>query len=239
MEDSSLMHELLLEIYDRLLRTYGPQYWWPAETKLEVVVGAILTQSTAWSNVTKAITNLKDAELLNTETMGKIPERKLATLIRPTGYYNAKAKKLKAFIGHLEEKYGGRLEALLKEPMPRMRQELLSIYGIGDETADSIILYAAEKPIFVVDSYTRRLFSRMNLTDSRGKYGELQELFMENLPRKTQLFQEYHALIVRHCKGSCLTEPICDTCSLLGLCPYPERQSTKNSWGAVKQGFVG
>jgi len=240
MEDRGLMRELLLEIYDRLLRVYGSQYWWPAETKLEVVVGAILTQSTAWSNTLKAMANLKDAELLNTEAMGRIPERKLATLIRPAGYYNAKAKKLKAFISHLKEKYGGRLEPLLKEAMSRMRQELLSIYGIGDETADSIILYAAEKPIFVVDSYTRRLFSRMNLIDNRAKYGELQELFMENLPRETQFFKEYHALIVRHCKERCSTKPICDACPLLGLCSYPKRDRvTEKSWDAVKQGHVG
>ncbi len=223
------MRQFLLEICDKLLKTYGPQYWWPAETKLEIVVGAILTQSTTWSNVTKAIANLKEAGLLTTEAIGETSERRLATLIRSAGYYNAKAKKLKAFVGHLEEKYSGRLEPLLENPLPRMRQELLSIYGIGDETADSIILYAAEKPIFVVDSYTRRLFSRMNLTDSRAKYRELQEFFMGNLPRKTRLFQEYHALIVRHCKERCSTQPVCDTCPLLGLCLYPERQSEKES----------
>ena len=156
-EDNGRIRRILIEIYDRLLEEYGPQHWWPADTRLEVIIGAILTQSTAWSNVTKAIANLKETGSLNIQVLSRMPDAELAALIRPVGYYNSKAKKLKAFISHLETRFDGRLNLLLKGEMSSLRQELISIYGIGDETADSIILYAAEKPIFVVDSYTRRL----------------------------------------------------------------------------------
>jgi len=222
-EDNGRIRRILIEIYDRLLEEYGPQHWWPADTRLEVIIGAILTQSTAWSNVTKAIANLKETGSLNIQVLSRMPDAELAALIRPVGYYNSKAKKLKAFISHLETRFDGRLNLLLKGEMSSLRQELISIYGIGDETADSIILYAAEKPIFVVDSYTRRLLLRMNLIHNKAKYGELQGLFMRSLPHQTTLFQEYHALIVEHCKERCLSVPVCDTCPLLGLCRYPRR----------------
>lgn len=209
----------LLEIYQRLLNAFGPQGWWPAQDDFEMVVGAILTQSTAWVNVEKAIANLRSAGMLSPAALDSVPERVLAEMIRPSGYYNAKARKLKAFTDHLRARHGGSLSTLFHVKLPELRRELLSIWGIGPETADSIVLYAARQPIFVVDAYTRRIFSRLALAPPDASYERLQRLFMENLPPSTPLFREYHALLVALGKGICRATPVCPRCPLRDLCP--------------------
>ena len=211
--------ETLLEIYHRLLSCYGPQHWWPADDAFEVIVGAILTQSAAWTNVEKAISNLKAAGALTAAALLAIPCDRLAALIRPCGYYNAKAGKIKAFVERLESRYGGDLERLFTLDTAELRQELLTVHGIGDETADSIILYAARKPVFVIDAYTRRILRRLALAPSGDSYGAFQALFTENLPQDEGLYGEYHALLVRHGKEVCRKAPRCSACCLRELCP--------------------
>ena len=184
------MREKLLQLYEHLYAEYGPQHWWPAETPFEVSIGAILVQSTAWGNVVKAINNLKAADLLAPERLGEIPQAELEMLIRPSGYYRVKAKKIRAFLEHLREHHNNRLESLFARDAPALRVELLSIYGIGEETADSILLYAAEKPIFVVDAYTYRLCTRLGWMDGKYHYGRLQDIFMGSLPHDVPLFYE-------------------------------------------------
>ena len=213
------MRPRLLAIYERLLARYGPQHWWPGRTPFEVVVGAILTQSTAWANVARAISNLEAAVALSPGTLQALPLEHLEELVRPSGYYHAKARKLRAFTTLLAEEYGGELEPLLALPGPELRRRLLDTYGIGPETADSICLYAAGVPYFVVDAYTRRVFARLGLVAERVGYPELQALFMDNLPADVPLFNEYHALIVRHGKEVCRKRPRCAGCTLADLCP--------------------
>jgi endonuclease-3 related protein len=221
------MRQKLLGIYHLLLARYGPQNWWPARGPFEVMVGAILTQSAAWGNVEKAINRLRDARALSPSALRRIPISEIAQLIYPSGYYNAKARKLKALATFLGERWDDDLARLFAWDVTELRQELLSVHGIGEETADSIILYAAHKPIFVIDAYTRRILSRLGLSPSLregGKdYAAWQSLFMDNLPRDTALFNEYHALLVRHGKETCRRVPHCDGCCLGGRCPYPAR----------------
>jgi endonuclease-3 related protein len=212
--------EALLDIYARLLDRYGPQGWWPAETRFEVLIGAILTQSVAWSNVEKAIANLKAAQMLEAPALYAAPVGELAALLRPAGYYNAKARKLKTLVAHLHDHYRYDLDALFSQDTASLRAKLLSIHGIGPETADSVILYAAGQPIFVVDAYTRRLCARLGLASPSIDYDELQALFEDNLPSDTALFQEYHALIVQHAKTLCRKKPLCADCPLLDMCPF-------------------
>ncbi len=208
----------LNDIYRRLFNRYGPQHWWPADEPFEVIVGAILTQSTAWTNVEKAIMNLKGAGLLSPVSMRKIPVEELAGFIRPSGYYNVKARKLRAFVDRLGN-YGDSLAKMFVPGVPQLRAELLSIYGIGQETADSIILYAAGKPIFVIDAYTHRIMDRLGLNSDYGNYAALQAFFMNNLPHNEQLFNEYHALLVRHGKEVCRkSSPLCPGCCLSDIC---------------------
>ncbi len=221
------MRHRLLHIYHRLLAAYGPQHWWPGETPFEVIVGAILTQSAAWPNVEKAIANLKVATALSPEGLHRLSEVELARLIYPSGYYNAKARKLKAFVDLLFGRFDGDLERLLSLPAAELRPLLLASHGIGPETADSILLYAAGRPVFVVDAYTRRVFSRLGLRPvlspaegpQRDDYHAWQSLFMERLPHEVALFNEYHALIVRHGKELCRRRPLCPACPLLDVCP--------------------
>jgi len=189
--------QLLLEIYHRLLDEFGPQHWWPADTPLEVIVGAILTQNTSWKNVEQAVRVLKDNELLDLHALGEVPVGQLASLIRSAGYYNQKAQKLKAFVRWVEEHWQGDLGRFLGQETAQLREELLGVRGIGPETADSILLYAANQPSFVVDAYTHRIFSRHGWVQEQISYWELQEFFMSNLQPDTALFQEYHALLVR------------------------------------------
>ena len=216
----------LRAIYTQLLARYGPQGWWPAESPFEVIVGAILTQSTNWQNVERAIENLKKHNALTPEQLSKLPEEKLAELIRPAGYFRQKAKKLKAFVAHLYAHYDGDLRRMLAQSTKKLRAELLSIWGIGPETADSILLYAAHKPVFVVDTYTRRIFSRLGLVSEKVSYEKLQGLFMQKLPRSAKLFNEYHALIVRHGKEICRPQPRCERCVLAHACQFYRRSSS-------------
>jgi len=209
-----------MSTYRRLLASYGPQHWWPGPDPLEIVIGAILTQAVAWRNVEKAITSLKQARLLSLEAIASVPTEELARHIRPTIYYNQKARKLKDFSMFIKREHQGNLDGLLALPVETMRRQLLQIRGIGDETADSIILYAANKPSFVIDSYTRRVFKRLGLIDGSEHYLALRTLFMKEIPRDVKLYNEYHALIVHHAKEYCLlNSPICLGCPLEQTCP--------------------
>ncbi|OGO34231.1 MAG: endonuclease [Chloroflexi bacterium RBG_16_56_8] len=219
------METQLNEIYARLYAHFGPQHWWPGDGPFQVIVGAILTQNTAWTNVEKAMANLSRAGLLDPERLYRAREARIAALIRPSGYFNLKAKKLKAFVRFLFEKHQGRLSHLFKSETESLREELLAVYGIGPETADSIILYAANQPIFVIDAYTRRIAARLGLSREDVTYDELQRLFMANLPRDTQLFNEYHALLVMLGKHYCRkSSPRCGECPLQQVCPMAMSQ---------------
>jgi len=228
---SSQKHKLN-EIYQMLLARYGQQHWWPADSPFEVILGAILTQSASWQNVEKAMTNLKQSIDLTPASIRNLPSPELAKLIYPSGYYNAKTLKLKAFCKRLKEAYRDSLEVLFSLDISGLRSELLTIHGIGPETADSIILYAAEKPIFVIDAYTRRIMSRAGIVSSQIDYLSCQSLFMENLPHDEKLFNEYHALIVRHGKQVCRKVPQCSHCCLEVICPYQtEKEDTTRKSG--------
>ena len=204
----------LLNVYNRLIAHYGPQKWWPADEPFEVIIGAILTQSTAWTNVEKAIDNLKVAKKLSSKGIRELSPAELGELIRPSGYFNAKAKKLQAFCQWLAEKYNDSLRQLFSNETVRLREQLLGIHGIGEETADSIILYAAGKPVFVIDAYTRRFIDRIGLNPSGNSYDAYQKLFEENLPADVNLFNEYHALLVQLAKNYCKKRPLCKECCL-------------------------
>jgi endonuclease-3 related protein len=206
--------ELLPEIYAKLLDFFGPQAWWPAKTPFEVILGAILTQNTAWKNVAAAIANLRREDLLTFEDLCRIDARQLATLIRSSGFYNEKTKKIKTFCDHVLKKWEGILENFLAQDMESLRLELLSIRGIGPETADSIILYAAFKPSFVVDTYTYRILSRHGWVEESISYEDLREFFMGALDADVSLFQEFHALIVRTGHLYCRKKALCQDCPL-------------------------
>lgn len=204
----------LLNIYHKLYKAFGPQHWWPGETPFEVIVGAILTQNTNWQNVEKAIDNLKKEKYLSPSGLKRISTKKLAQLIRPSGYYNIKAYRLKEFIKFLFSEYAGGLGRMAKDNLSSLRKKLLTVKGIGPETCDSILLYALNKPVFVIDAYTKRILERHNILDNHATYHEIQELFMKNLTRNTRLFNEYHALFVRVGKEYCKKVPSCETCPL-------------------------
>jgi endonuclease-3 related protein len=203
-----------LNVYQTLYEHFGPQHWWPGESVIEIIIGAILTQNTAWSNVERAIVRLKDERVLSVRGLLRIREDKLAGLIRSAGYYNQKARKVKAFMCFLQSSYGSRLCRLGKERAPILRDRLLEVHGIGPETADSIMLYAFNKPVFVIDAYTRRIFSRLGFIGDDASYDEMQRFFTEGLPKRSALFNEYHALIVRMAKEYCKTTPRCEQCPL-------------------------
>jgi endonuclease-3 related protein len=206
--------ERIYGFYNALFKKYGSQGWWPAETTLECILGTILTQNTSWKNVEKAIRNLKNEGLISIEKLSMVPAHVLAELIRPSGYFNQKAVKIKNIIKFIKENYDGRLEKMFKEDSKKLREKLLGIKGIGQETADSILLYAAKKPIFVVDAYTYRVLSRHALIPENSGYGDIQEIFMDILPKNTRLFNEYHALLVKVGKEHCKKKPICNGCPL-------------------------
>ncbi len=209
----------LRDIYDRMLSRYGRQHWWPADTPFEVMVGAVLTQATAWTNVEQAIASLKDADALSPAAMRALDTEELAALIYSSGFYNAKARRLKALVQFLGDAYGDDIEAMQTEDGAKLRHELLAVKGIGEETADAILLYALGKPSFVIDAYTRRLLHRLRIAPNSEAYAAYQRMFSDNLPRETALFAEYHALIVQHCKEACLKTPLCEGCCLRDLCP--------------------
>ncbi|MFN2353834.1 MAG: endonuclease III domain-containing protein [Desulfopila sp.] len=203
------------EMYGALYAHYGPQNWWPGETALEMVVGAVLTQNTNWKNVDKAIANLKHAGVLGFEALCSVSHDELAERIRPAGYYNVKTKRLKNVLRMIMEEYDGDLQQLLDDGLESARSNLLAVNGIGEETADSILLYGAGHAIFVVDTYTHRVFSRHNLVEEECGYGDVQERFMDNLAADAVLFNEYHALIVRVAKEYCKKNtPLCGQCPL-------------------------
>jgi endonuclease-3 related protein len=209
--------EILLKIYDRLYNAFGPQHWWPGDSPFEIAVGAILTQNTNWTNVEKAINNLKRHKALNARALHRMSQKTLASLIKPAGYFNIKAKRLKEFIDFLVTNYRGSMKGMESEDAHILREKLLNVNGIGPETADSILLYALEKPLFVIDAYTKRVLQRHGLISEKSTYHELQEIFHKNLPLDVKLFNEYHALFVRVGKEYCKPRPDCDKCPLKGF----------------------
>ena len=211
----------MVGMFTELLNHFGPQHWWPGETELEVIVGAVLTQNTNWKNVEKAILNLKEKGLLSLHRLNALSVLELAQLIRPAGYFNIKAKRLKNLIDLLRERYHLDLSRLLDEETDTLRQKLLSVNGIGPETADSILLYAGHRPVFVVDAYTHRILRRHGMTDEQTDYHELQSLFMDHLPDDPALFNEFHALIVKTGKEYCRRKPLCHLCPLQEWGPVP------------------
>ncbi|MFC2072038.1 endonuclease III domain-containing protein [Chloroflexota bacterium] len=218
--DNRSISQKLECIYHQLMGSYGPQHWWPAEAPFEVMVGAILTQSAAWLNVEKAIANLKAAKALSPQALRRFSLPEIATLIHPCGYYNAKAHKLKSLAHWVGEYCNDNLNELFADSTDQLRQQLLSVHGIGEETADSIILYAANKPIFVIDAYTRRIINRIGLVPDSNSYSAYQSLFMDNLPVDTGLFNEYHALLVCLGKNVCRSRPLCQQCCLHSICHF-------------------
>jgi endonuclease-3 related protein len=206
----------LMEMFRLLLDYFGPQHWWPGDTVSEIMIGAILTQNTNWKNVEKAIENLKSKGLLSVTRIHSLSEKALAEVIRPAGYFNIKARRLKNLASYMVERYEGNVSQLLMEHTQTLRQGLLSIKGIGPETADSILLYAAKRPVFVIDAYTYRILYRHGMAEDQAAYDELQALFMDHLPEDTALFNEFHALVVRAGKQYCRKRSLCDTCPLEG-----------------------
>jgi endonuclease III related protein len=204
----------LLKIFNILLADFGKRNWWPAETQLEVIIGAILTQTTSWKNVEKAIENIKREKILDIEKLYKIDIGTLGEIIKPVGFFNIKSRRLKNFINMLHDDFNGSIDNLSIMPAQELRKLLLSIEGIGYETADSILLYALNKPVFVVDAYTKRFLKNHNLTNGEGNYNDVQRYFMKNLPLDTYIFNEFHALIVCLCQSYCKKGPICDECPL-------------------------
>lgn len=203
------------EYYDSIFEALGPQHWWPARTPFEVIVGAILTQSTAWTNVERAIANLRQAKLLSPGAMEGVPLTRLARLVRPSGYFRQKAKKLKAFVQFLREEYGGSLARMFRTRTAELREKLLAVHGIGRETADSILLYAGAHPIFVVDAYTKRILVRHGWVGPKAGYEEMRELVERNFPRDIARYNELHALLVQVGKNWCRPrEARCTECPL-------------------------
>ena len=207
----------LLDLYARLHKAFGPRHWWPADSGFEVAVGAILTQNTAWRNVTKAIANLKAAHLLSPRGLHDVPTRDLAKAIMPAGYYNVKARRLKNFIDFLFEESDGDFERLFTKDCNALREALLSVNGIGPETADSILLYAGNEPTFVVDAYTRRILFRHNCTPEEISYDELRSFFMDCMEPDAAMFNEFHALLVYLGHRFCMRkDPKCTECPARG-----------------------
>jgi len=215
------MADITEEIYTRLRNEFGYRHWWPAATQEEVIIGAILTQSVSWKNVKKAIFNLKENGLLTLKAIHEAASNDIAPLIKPTRFYNQKVKKLKSFTEFLFDRYQGSLDAMFSRSLVDLRDELLSINGLGEETVDSILLYVGNKGVFVIDAYTKRVFSRLGIIDEKMSYKECQDFFMRNLDPDTKLYNDYHAQIVylghHYCKKS---NPICIKCPLRPVCRF-------------------
>jgi endonuclease-3 related protein len=217
---------VLRQYYDALLGAHGEQRWWPARTPFEVIVGAILVQNTTWVNAARAIAKLRAAKLLTPAALAKVPLFHLTHLIRSSGYFRQKARKLKAFVDFLHKEHCDSLKAMFATPTAQLREQLLRIHGIGPETADSILLYAGNHPVFVIDGYTRRILKRHGLTQGKESYEELRGLFEKSLPLDAQLFNEYHALIVHTGKHHCQARAaICSNCALRQFLPTPPEAS--------------
>jgi len=215
----TLAHARAVEqVYARLRERRGHAGWWPGESPFEVCLGAILTQNTAWTNVEKALARLRSRGLLSFEALRRLPVSRLAPLLRSSGYFNVKARRVKAFLAFLEREYGGRVERMAGEEALVLRAKLLAVDGIGPETADSIALYAAARPVFVVDAYTRRIFSRLGLLRGDESYEEIQAFFMRRLAPDAALYNDYHAQIVLLAKDTCRVRPRCPECPLESLC---------------------
>jgi endonuclease-3 related protein len=210
---------VLLEAYEKLFAKYGPQQWWPAQTKFEVLVGAVLVQNTAWRNVEKALENVREAGVLDPHRLHQLPVEELAELIRPAGYYRVKAQRLRNLLKLVVEQYDGDLDAMFSGPPDILREELLAVRGVGPETADAILLYAGEKPAFVVDTYAQRVLARHGWIDFDADYHMIQEHILSELPSDVRLYNEYHALLVRVGKDHCKTAPKCEGCPLQELLP--------------------
>jgi endonuclease III related protein len=215
------------DVYDRLLAHRGPLSWWPGESAFEIAIGAILTQNTAWTNVEKALAQLRERGLLSFAALHSLSIAELAPLIRSAGYHNVKARRIRAFLEFLDREYGGRMASMRRDDLEVLRAKLLGVSGIGPETADCIVLYAAGLPTFVVDAYTRRIFSRLGMIRGDEPYDTLRERFEASLPRDAALFNEYHAQIVMLGKDACRKEPRCAACPLLGLCPRKGLRSVR------------
>ncbi|MBX3414004.1 MAG: endonuclease III domain-containing protein [Pirellulales bacterium] len=222
------MEVTLATLFDRLLAHYGPQAWWPGETPLEVMVGAVLTQNTNWKNVERAIENLREADLLDLHSLGELPLEELAELIRPAGYYRLKAGRLHRLLQFVRERYDGSLEAMFAMPLEDLREELLGVNGIGPETADSILLYAGGLPTFVIDAYTHRVMKRHGWIEFEADYHQLKEHFESGLERDAATFNEFHALFVQLGKDYCRKEPRCDGCPLHDW--LPEQGPLEPDW---------
>lgn len=202
------------QIYKHLIEVFGPQQWWPGETILEIIVGAVLTQNTNWFNVEKAIENLKRANVLTLQALYQCSHHDLSSLIKPAGYFNLKAKRLKNVIHFIMEEYAGDFALMKKENVKSLRKKLLAVNGVGQETADSILLYAFNKQMFVIDAYTRRIFYRHGLTSLEVSYEELQREIIDSIPRSRKIYNEFHALIVKIGKDYCKPKPKCESCPL-------------------------
>ena len=208
------MKKTLLEIYNSLLNSYGERNWWPAKTRFEVIVGAVLVQNVSWSNAEKAVNNLKRNNLLNPTSMHKASIKRIAPIIKSSRFYNQKAEKLKNFTDYLFNNHNGSLNKMFTVETEKLRKELLDINGIGRETADSILLYAGKKPSFVSDAYTKRFLERYGLLNDLSSYEEIRGLFMDNIPKDIYLYNEYHALIVHHGYAVCKSKPNCSECPI-------------------------
>jgi len=213
---------ILHRYFDALFAAHGEQHWWRSRSPFEIIVGAILVQNTAWTNATRAIANLRTARLLTPTGIAKVPQAKLARLVRPSGYFRQKALKLKAFARFLRDHYRGSLKTMFRTPTAQLREQLLRVHGIGPETADSILLYAGNHPVFVVDAYTRRILERHGLAHGKESYEGVRGLFEQSLPNDPKLFNEFHALIVHTGKHHCWSRaPLCSTCALRPFLPRP------------------
>ena len=225
------MTATLDEVYQRLYESFGPQNWWPAESAFEVVLGAVLVQNTAWKNVEKALENLRQADLLSAEALYYLRPEELEELIRPAGYFRMKTRRLRNLLRYLFEHYNGSLDTLFKLDTETLREQLLEINGVGPETADSILLYAANRPIFVVDTYTHRVLKRHGWIDYEADYATVQAHFQAHLEPDPQLYNEFHALLVRVGHLYCGKTPRCEECPLAewlpadGICTPPEELS--------------
>lgn len=219
----------LLAIFEQLLNAFGPRHWWPAESRLEIIIGAVLTQGVAWRNVEKAVNNLKASGNLDFQTLLEMDESLLSGLIHSAGYYRQKTRKLKTLLSWVQSQYDGDLNRMLNSPSIELRQELIKLWGIGPETADSILLYAGGHPIFVIDGYTQRIMARLGLVDEKWSYQNLQNYFHQALPPQTELYNEYHALLVKlgaeYCKKQ---RPRCAECPVSTVCKHHGEQENNN-----------
>jgi endonuclease-3 related protein len=213
----------LQAVFARLGEAYGQQSWWPAESRFEILIGAVLTQNTAWTNVERALERLRARHWTGAEAILRAPRRQLALALRPSGYFNLKTERLRQLCSWFVE--AGGFAALDCWDTPQLRAALLTVKGIGPETADDILLYAFERPVFVIDAYTRRLFTRLGMLDGRPGYEDLRAAFERSLPADVQRYQQYHALIVEHAKRGCRPRPLCDRCVLRSRCPSGSSQT--------------